>query len=346
MRVVVLRFSALGDISLLLPVLQRLCETHPQAEVTVVSRPFLAPLFAALPVNFVPAHLEGAHAGLRGLWQLSRQIKKQCQPDVVIDQHNVLRTRILAIFFRLMGLRVLHLKKERSQRKKLTRYRGKELRPLPHVTEKYRRTFSRAGLDFTFAAERHHRVHYFMKPPLREMWKQRPTGCHHLGIAPFARHGTKQWPEHKMLQLLLSLRSQKLHLWFFGSPDESQALERLAKRCGLPYTLASGRWSLDQEVALMQELHAFLAMDSSNMHLATLAGIPVVSVWGATHPYAGFAPLGPNAQYLTQLSPEELDCRPCSVYGARPCFRGDHACMEHLTVSRVRHSLERALYGK
>jgi ADP-heptose:LPS heptosyltransferase len=81
-------------------------------------------------------------------------------------------------------------------------------------------------------------------------------------------------------------------------------------------------------------------MDSSNMHLASLTGIPVVSIWGATHPYAGFLGYGQTEENAIQLN---LECRPCSIYGQKPCLRGDYACIQNITpqtiVDKVTHIL-------
>jgi ADP-heptose:LPS heptosyltransferase len=87
-----------------------------------------------------------------------------------------------------------------------------------------------------------------------------------------------------------------------------------------------------------------VAMDSSNMHLASISGIPVISIWGATHPDIGFAPLYQPKSNFVQVSVEELPCRPCSVYGNKPCLRGDKACMErisaHFVAEKVKEILE------
>ncbi|RYZ25007.1 MAG: heptosyltransferase, partial [Sphingobacteriales bacterium] len=79
-------------------------------------------------------------------------------------------------------------------------------------------------------------------------------------------------------------------------------------------------------------MNAFISMDSANMHLASLFGIPVISIWGATHPYAGFYGWGQQLRNAAQI---DLYCRPCSVFGNKPCYRGDHACMEQLAESMV-----------
>lgn len=86
------------------------------------------------------------------------------------------------------------------------------------------------------------------------------------------------------------------------------------------------------ELALMNRLDVMVSMDSANMHLASLAGVPVVSVWGATHPYAGFMGWGQSIGNAVQI---DLPCRPCSIYGNKPCLRGDYFCMKNISPEQI-----------
>lgn len=88
----------------------------------------------------------------------------------------------------------------------------------------------------------------------------------------------------------------------------------------------------------MSRLDAMVSMDSANMHLASVVGTPVVSVWGATHPFAGFMGWGQPAENAIQV--EDLPCRPCSVYGNTPCLRGDFACMASIAPERIVKRIE------
>jgi len=98
--------------------------------------------------------------------------------------------------------------------------------------------------------------------------------------------------------------------------------------------------NLYQELILMSHLDVMLSMDSSNMHLASLTGTPVVSVWGATHPFAGFMGWNQPEENAIQVS---LDCRPCSIYGNKPCRRGDLACMNLITPEQIVARIEQII---
>jgi ADP-heptose:LPS heptosyltransferase len=89
---------------------------------------------------------------------------------------------------------------------------------------------------------------------------------------------------------------------------------------------------MHRELEAMSHLDVMLCMDSGNMHLAALTGIPVVAIWGATHPFAGFMAWQQGEPNTLQL---DLPCRPCSVFGNKPCLRGDFACMQGISPENV-----------
>ena len=102
--------------------------------------------------------------------------------------------------------------------------------------------------------------------------------------------------------------------------------------------------SVYNELVLMSHLDVMLSMDSAAMHLASIAGATVVSVWGATHPLAGYTGWRQRADDVVQA---DLSCRPCSISGNRPCLRGDYACLTSIEPGRIADSVDRVLvrYG-
>ena len=90
----------------------------------------------------------------------------------------------------------------------------------------------------------------------------------------------------------------------------------------------------------MSHLDVMVSMDSGNMHLASLTATPVVSIWGATHPFAGFMGWRQNPDNAIGLN---LPCRPCSVYGNKPCLRGDYACLKNISPEMVLEKVVKVL---
>jgi ADP-heptose:LPS heptosyltransferase len=93
----------------------------------------------------------------------------------------------------------------------------------------------------------------------------------------------------------------------------------------------------------MSHLDVMLSMDSANMHMASLVATPVVSIWGATHPYAGFMGWGQDSANVIQV---DLDCRPCSIYGQKPCLRGDYACLNMIKPETIVEKINTLLQTK
>ena len=98
----------------------------------------------------------------------------------------------------------------------------------------------------------------------------------------------------------------------------------------------AGKISFKEELQLISQLTLMVSMDSANMHLASIYGVPVVSIWGATHPFAGFYGWRQDVNNIVQA---DLFCRPCSVFGNKPCYRGDHACMQMISTDMVKQKI-------
>ena len=104
-----------------------------------------------------------------------------------------------------------------------------------------------------------------------------------------------------------------------------------------------GKLNLEKEMLLISYLDVMLSMDSANMHLASLVQIPVVSIWGATHPYLGFYGFRQDIKNAIQT---EIECRPCSIFGDIPCQRGDYACLNRIKEETVVEQIKTVLDQK
>ncbi|MDZ7847590.1 MAG: glycosyltransferase family 9 protein [Owenweeksia sp.] len=341
MHLLVIRFSAIGDVALSIPVLKALTEQHPEVEVTVLSRPHFQSLFEPLGVHFVGANLESEHQGPQGLWKLYQRIINDHKPDRVVDLHAVLRTHILASFFKMGGIPVYQIDKGRKEKKALTRRKNKVRVPLRHTMLRYVEVFEKSGLRLRAHPSEPALPHY-QSAAADQQWQNLHLSGTVIGIAPMASFAGKSWPQQKMRDLIILLLEQNYKVLLFGGPDDVASLDELSAGRDGVYNVAS-KLKFNGEIALMNKLRLMISMDSSNMHLATLAAIPVVSIWGATHHYAGFAPIGHNDHLMAEVRVEELGCRPCSVFGSKPCFRKDYACLNWLEPSDVMTKVEKAL---
>lgn len=331
--ILVTRLSAMGDVAMTIPVMKQVLEDNPEVEIVFVTNRNWGALCANIPrLTFFPADVKGAHKGVKGLYRLFREVKKAHRIHAVADLHNVLRSKIIRTFFRLTGTPVAAIDKGRAAKKALTRKEDKVLQPLTSTIERYAVVFRQLGLR----CEMGHKP-VFQPRALTESITA-VTGAKSaekwVGMAPFATYREKMYPLEKMSEVLALLLQEPHHrvLLMGGGKQEVALLTELQAK--YPQTiLIAGRFALAEEMAIISQLDVMISMDSANMHLASLFGVPVVSVWGATHPFAGFMGYAQSADNAVQI--DDLSCRPCSVFGNKPCFRGDHACMEWIKPEQI-----------
>ncbi|HEY9256918.1 glycosyltransferase family 9 protein [Chitinophaga sp.] len=339
--ILVTRLSAMGDVAMTIPVMKQVLEDNPDVEIVFVTNRNWGALCGGIPrLTFFPADVKGVHKGVKGLYCLFREIKKAYRIYAVADLHNVLRSKIIRTFFRLTGTRVASIDKGRAEKKALTRREHKILQPLRSTIERYAVVFRQLGLHCEMG-----RKPVFTPRPLTDAVTA-ITGAKGaekwIGMAPFATYREKMYPLEKMsavLEMLLQEPNQRVLLMGGGKQEVALLTELSAK---YPEAIVvAGRFSLTEEMAVISQLDVMISMDSANMHLASLFGIPVVSVWGATHPFAGFMGYAQAEDNAVQIS--DLTCRPCSVFGNKPCFRGDHACMEWIKPAQIAEKVNKII---
>lgn len=300
MHILVIRLSALGDVAILEPVLRARALANPDVCFSLAAPERLASLFTDIPnVHFVPTKKKQSSV------DLFRQLSA-LNPDVVADMHHVNRVIGADWLFRFKGIKVHHIYKHN--------------RPLRPSWKRYDEVFDRCGL----------------KPAVysSDYWHPKSNdGMKTIGVAPFAQHQGKIWPLNRMEQLVERLSNESnFNVCLFGSREEADVLDVWASRYPHVQSLA-GKYIFEQELHTIAQLDLMVSMDSSNMHFASCLGVPVVSIWGATHPKSGFYGWRQNPDWAIQCN--ELSCRPCSRYGNRPCKIGNYPCLYSIEVDQV-----------
>lgn len=342
-KILIIRFSALGDVAMTIPVIYSLAKAYPMHEISVLSREPFGSLFNHLPENvrFVGIDLKAKYQGIKGLSILYKELKAE-KYDFVADFHSVLRSHYLRLRFKLDGVKTASIDKGRSEKKKLTQKNNKVFVPLKSSFTRYYEVLEKLGfmfdLDFKSIFEREQgdlkEITSYTGEKSTEKW---------LGIAPFAKHKGKIYPLELQEKVIEHFANEKLVKVFVfgGGTSEKNIINSWADKYPTIISMV-GKLNISQELILMSQLDVMYSMDSANMHLASLVNTPVVSLWGATHPYAGF--MGWN-QSVDNAIQTDLSCRPCSIYGQKPCFRKDYACLYQITPEQIIHRIENLLFN-
>ena len=391
-HLLIIRFSAMGDVAMTVPVVKSLAQQYPDLRITVLSKPFARTLFDGLApnVSFMGADIKGEYHGIKGLNALYRRLTAK-NFTAIADLHSILRSSYLRMRFNFDRYRVAHIDKHRAMRRALTATNNKQLVQLPTPFEGYADVLAQLGypvnINFTSifppeggdlkliapfingksksgeekklserekaireetacegaetktlseGAEGKREEEKVLSEKEEEEVKAeslKPRGEKWIGIAPFAAHKGKIYPLEKMervIELLLEREPNCRIFLFGGGAEERELLTQWESRHDRCTCALLG--SLYNDLVLMSHLDTMVSMDSANMHLASLTGTRVVSVWGATHPFAGFMGWNQSPADAVQTT---LPCRPCSIFGNKPCLHGDYPCLNSITPEEI-----------
>ncbi len=337
-RVLLTRFSALGDVAMTLPVVYDACRASGYVSFVLLTTPLPAKLFVNKPANLeVITFNKSEHRGIAGMWRLARQLKGEYDFDAMIDLHDVLRTKIMRLAFAAMGMSTYRIDKGRKEKRQLVRQRGKIAVQLKPMERRYRDCFEKASLP----APPHFTTLFSGADMVANVAAQKSEGEKWVAIAPYTAHKGKCYPENMMDRVIAHFALKEgCRVFLFGGREDVERIDaRCGKYAGVVNVAAIGT-GLPYELALMSRCDVMLSMDSANMHLAALAGCRVVSIWGATHRFAGFMARGQRPEDIVEA---DIPCRPCSVYGNKRCVRGDYICLKAIPSAEVIEAVESAL---
>lgn len=323
-RILLVRFSSLGDVLLTTPLIRALRARHPAATITALTKQVWAPLLSANPrldqvVTLAPG---------QSLVPLARGLRKANFTDR-LDLHASVRTRVL----RLLVPGAWHgYGARRRERRALISVRQNNYRDNLPVAERY------------FEAARHLDVapdglpaELFTSPAAEaraEEWLTRSgldLNLPLIALAPGAAHATKRWPLRHWRTLAEQLADRGFGMVIIGANSDRAAAAEVVSAAPAVVASAAGELDLQASGALIRRSHLLVAGDTGPMHLATAVGRPVVALFGPTVEAFGFFPYRARSTVL-QLP---LTCRPCSSKGGARCPLVHHQCMEGLLPDLV-----------
>ena len=332
----VMRLSAMGDVAMTVPVLRAFVNQHPQVKITVISRPFFKPFFEGIPnLSFFAFDEKERHKGFLGLLRLFQDLKA-LQIDAFADLHNVLRSKIIQNLFALSGKKTASVDKGRGEKKALTQPENKVFQQLPTMFERHAKVFEQLGFTVDLSQPE------FPEKAVLSPEISKLTGTNHqklIGIAPFAQYDSKVYPLDLMQEVInkLALDTTNTILLFGGGKKEIELLNSLSANKVNVINMA-GKIKFQQELQLISNLDVMLSMDSGNAHIAAMLGVKVITLWGATHPYAGFLPFNQPFENALVSNRNLFPKLPTSVYGNKK-VAGYEDAMRTITVDAIVKSL-------
>lgn len=331
----------MGDVAMTVPVIRALVEQNTNVKITVVSRPFFKPFFDGIPnVDFFAVDVKKRHKGFFGILKLYADLQ-QLNIDAVADLHNVLRSQIIRTLFSLSGKKVAATDKGRAEKKALTRAENKVFQPIKTMVERHVDTFKKLGFSVDLASPTFPEKAFLSEEILSVSGKK--DNFKWIGIAPFAQYESKVYPldlMQKVIDELAEKHNYRLFL-FGGGKEETEKLNTLAKQKE-NIVVVAGKLKFNQELQLISNLDVMLSMDSGNAHIAAMLGTKVITLWGATHPFAGFAPFNQPLENCLTADREKYPLLPTSVYGNKK-VAGYEDVMRSISAEKVVFSIQSQL---
>jgi ADP-heptose:LPS heptosyltransferase len=311
MKILVLRFSSIGDIVLTTPVLRALKQQLPGAVVHFATKPAYRGLLEANP------YVDHIHTLNGPLNNLVAELKAE-KFDFVVDLHNNLRTRLIKL---QLGVKARSFDKLNGRKWLLVNLKMDTM-PNRHIVARYLDTVAPLGVKDDGLG-----LDYFIPEGQEVDLGTLPAAVQagYVAVAIGAQHATKRLPPDKLVELCARLACPIVLL---GGPEDRAAGELLVEaftpETGMFIHNGCGRYSLHQSASLLRQAHYVVSHDTGLMHIAAAFGKRIFSVWGNTVPEFGMYPFRTPHELLEVKG---LACRPCSKIGFAKCPQGHFRCM-------------------
>jgi ADP-heptose:LPS heptosyltransferase len=286
-------------------------------------------------VNFFGVDLKERHKGFLGLFRLFSDLRK-LEIDLVADLHNVLRSKVVRTLFALTGKKVAATDKGRTEKKAITSLTNKFFAPVKPMIESHVDAFNQLGFSIDLANPKFPEKAILSDEVLRKIEVTSDfSEMKRIGIAPFAQYESKVYPSDLMQQVIDDLAKNKtVKIFLFGGgATEIQKLNQLQNNHENVIVVA-GKLSFEAEIQLISNLDVMLSMDSGNAHIAAMLGVKAITLWGATHPFAGFKPFNQPDDFCLTANRAQFPLLPTSIYGNKK-VKGYDEVMRTILPSQV-----------
>jgi ADP-heptose:LPS heptosyltransferase len=318
-KILIIRFSSIGDIVLTSPVIRCIKQQVPGVEVHFAVKKAFLPVVEANP------SIDKIHLLEDDLKALIKDLKKE-KFDFIVDLHQNLRSMMIRFS---LGTPSRGFPKLNIQKWLLAKFKI-DLMPDVHIVDRYFKAAAKLGVSNDNKG-----LDYFI-PAKDEFELNSLPETFRKGYTAFvigAKHATKRLPEHKIISVCKKLDSPVLLL---GGPEDAPIAGRISATCGPLVQSMCGKIGLNQSASLVRQADVVITHDTGLMHIAAAFRKQIISIWGNTVPKIGMYPYMPGDEEKSKIvEVKGLKCRPCSKLGYDRCPKGHFRCMEEIDESSV-----------
>jgi len=314
LKILIIRFSSIGDIVLTSPVVRCLKEQLAGLELHYLTKKSYETVLAGNP------HLDKIHYLENSLSDCISELKNE-HFDYIIDLHHNLRTLWIKT---KLGVSSSSFDKLNRQKWLLVNFKMNVLPPV-HIVDRYLQTVEflgvkndSKGLDYFFLKN------YDLNELLPASHQK------FIAIVIGAQHATKRLPVEKLIELCIKIKGP---LVLLGGPEDKDRAEEITHAAGLLVFNGCGRFKLDESAFLISHAEKVISHDTGLMHIAAAFNKPIVSVWGNTVPEFGMYPYKSDHSCIIQV--DNLSCRPCSKIGFNTCPKAHFNCMNLIDLNQI-----------
>jgi ADP-heptose:LPS heptosyltransferase len=314
LKILIIRFSSIGDIVLTSPVIRCLKEQIEELELHYLSKKAYEPVLAGNP------HIDKIHFFESSLSDCISELKKE-KFDYIIDLHHNLRTFLIKT---QLGVKSSSFDKLNRQKWLLVNFK-KNILPPAHIVDRYLQTVNFLGVKNDGKG-----LDYFLlnAHDLADLLPE--SHQHYISVVIGAQHGTKRLPVERLIELCSKIKQPVVLL---GGPEDQARGDAIMKGAGIHVFNGCGKFKLDQSAFIVKMSEQVISHDTGLMHIAAAFNKSILSVWGNTVPEFGMYPYKTDRSRIFQV--QGLSCRPCSKIGYETCPKGHFKCMNLIDLNDI-----------
>jgi len=341
-KILIIRFSSLGDIVLTTPVIKSLKQKFPQSKISFLTKSQYQDLLRNDPnifslIKFDPVE---KHQRISGFLKLVKELKT-FKFDLMVDLHANLRS----FFIRHLLKTKIKIKYDKRwlTRFLLVHFKFFKVKPT-HTVDSYLKALKKIDVN---SSENDPKIFLDKKSEnfSKDFFIEKKIEKDDIvvGIHPGARWETKRWTEEKFARVCQILNQKpELKIILFGDQKDQEVIERIDSHTEDQKLFKAVDLPLNKFMSLIKRCDCFVTNDSGPMHIASALGVPVVAIFGPTHPQLGFSPMGSGNIVLTA----NVKCSPCSLHGEKRCHKKSRFCMDLIEPEMVTDAVEKILKMK